>query len=445
MNALQKTSERHLRQMLLGPWFSKQGLSALWLGTALALTGCQNMNPAPRIVAQPQINLSARQLSQRTVKSPVDGAAKASTDANAIQDEEVEQDLWQRVRAGYRLRDADHGNTRVLRQQQWFSSNPKYLDTATLRGSLYLHYVVERLEERDMPTELALLPMIESAYNPTALSTASAEGLWQFMPATGRDFNLHQSTLYNGRRDVTASTGAALDYLAYLHQMFNNDWLLALAAYNCGEGTVAKAIARNRAQGLPTDYWSLPLPQETRNYVPKLLALADIIQTPQRFGISLLPVANRPYFFALNLGDQPLDLTRVAALGNIDPAEFYLLNPAFAHHKTPGGGPQRLLIPAAKARILTNRLAAMTPRELQDMQIPRAIVEQIGRPVRATSPAEEEPNSPAAPGAQTVVAKVAADAPKISVYGHYVASSAPVATRPSAETPSGALVSAQGF
>lgn len=183
-----------------------------------------------------------------------------------------------------------------------------------------MHYVVERLEERNMPLELALLPVIESAYNPFALSRSNAAGLWQFIPATGQHFNLRQTNFYDGRRDITASTNAALTYLERLHDMFNGDWMLALAAYNAGEGTVSRAIERNEKLGLPTDYWNLPLPQETQDYVPKLLALSQIVMAPDSYGISLNPINNEPYFQAVRV-KRGIDLSSVAALANLDEDE----------------------------------------------------------------------------------------------------------------------------
>ncbi|TPG87833.1 lytic transglycosylase [Pseudomonas caspiana] len=341
------------------------------------LAGCQNLTHSDNedyrnSAFQPKLNYS--NLTSRAYTYQPGMQARAAVPASGY------GDLWQRLCAGYQMRTSDHGNARVRKQQEWFTNNPQYVQNAALRGSLYLHYVVERLEERNMPSELALLPMVESAYNPVALSPASAAGLWQFMPATGRNFNLRQTRFYDGRRDITDSTTAALDYLSYLHQMFNGDWLLALAAYNSGEGTVTRAIARNARLGLPTDYWSLPLPQETRDYVPRLLALADVIETPQSYLVKLTPIANQAYFVPLNFGDQPLDLAQIAVLGEIDPTEFTLLNPAFLGRRTQGGEPQHLLIPLAKASLLTARLASLNNDQRMTMQMPTTITEQRSTP-----------------------------------------------------------------
>jgi len=285
--------------------------------------------------------------------------------------EEAPQDVWERMRQGFALQDNIDVNPRIEQQRLWFASNPSYLENAGERGSLYLHYIVERLEERDMPLELALLPAIESAYNPMAYSRAHAVGLWQFIPSTGRHFNLRQTNFYDGRRDITASTNAALDYLGRLHDMFNGDWLLALAAYNAGEGTVSRAIERNERLGLPTDYWNLPLPQETRDYVPKLLALSQVVMTPQAYGVSLSPIANEPYFEAVAINDR-LDLSRVAAFADIDEDELIQLNPAFKKRMTVDG-PKQLLVPTAKAQLLTDSLSNLKPEELVSLQPNKAV------------------------------------------------------------------------
>lgn len=279
---------------------------------------------------------------------------------------EAPQDIWERMRSGFKLQDQIDVNPRIERQRLWFVSNPSFLENACERGALYIHYVVERLEERDMPLELALLPVIESAYNPLAYSRAHAVGIWQFIPSTGRHFNLRQTSWYDGRRDITASTNAAMNYLSRLHEMFNGDWLLALAAYNAGEGTVSRAIERNQKLGLPTDYWNLPLPQETQDYVPKLLALSQVVMAPEAYGVTLNPIANEPYFEVVEV-KQRLDLSRVAAMAEIDEDELYMLNPAYKKRITMDG-PQHLLVPTEKAELFAANLSLMQPQELVDWQ-----------------------------------------------------------------------------
>ncbi|WP_339488157.1 LysM peptidoglycan-binding domain-containing protein [Pseudomonas sp. EL_65y_Pfl2_R95] len=285
---------------------------------------------------------------------------------NAQTKEHVATDIWERVRDGYQMQDTIGINPRIEQQRLWFVSNPSFIENASERSSPYIHYIVEQLEARDMPTELALLPMIESAYNPLALSHAKAVGLWQFMPATGRHFNLRQTSWYDGRRDVMASTNAAMNYLTRLHDMFNGDWLLALAAYNAGEGRVSRAIERNQKLGLPTDYWNLSLPAETQNYVPKLLALSQVVMTPKAYGVSLSPVANQPYFEQVAL-NQKMDLSKIAAMMDLDEDELYQLNPAYKRRITMDGPPS-LLVPVEKAEILTASLSTLKPQDMVTWQ-----------------------------------------------------------------------------
>jgi len=314
-------------------------------------------------------------LEKRIKQKPIFSAAEPAKQAP--------QDVWQRIRNGFKLQEEVEVNPRVEQQRLWFVSNPSFLETAGDRGSLYMHYIVERLEERDMPLELALLPVIESAYNPMAYSRAHASGLWQFIPSTGKYYNLRQTNFYDGRRDVTASTNAALDYLTRLHDMFNGDWLLALAAYNAGEGTVSRAMERNEKLGLPTDYWNLPLPQETRDYVPKLLALSQLVQSPEAYGVNLNPIANQPYFEVVEV-KQPLDLSRLAEVADIDEDELFQLNPAFKKRVTLG--PQHLLVPTAKAQLLTASLSSMKPDELLSLRPSKPAVEEVAS---ATQPARK--------------------------------------------------------
>jgi len=280
------------------------------------------------------------------------------------------QDLWERMRAGFSLQDEIGVNPRIERQRLWFVSNPAHIDKVSERGALYIHYIVERLEERGMPLELALLPVIESAYNPLAYSRAHAVGLWQFIPSTGRYFNLHQTKWYDGRRDIAASTDAALEYLSRLHDMFDGDWLLALASYNAGEGTVSRAMARNRRLGLPTDYWNLRLPKETQDYVPKLLALSQVIDSPEAYGISLSPIANEPYFDRVAIS-RSMQLSRLAEMAGIDTQELIQLNPAYKRGITLDG-PQYLLVPTENAEQLQVSLGR-TPAQLAEWRKQRLI------------------------------------------------------------------------
>ncbi|MCK9533508.1 MAG: LysM peptidoglycan-binding domain-containing protein [Pseudomonas sp.] len=277
-----------------------------------------------------------------------------------------EADIWQRVRQGFKLQSYLDSNPRVDHQRLWFASRSKTIETISERSSPYMFYIVESLEARNMPLELALLPMIESGYNPLAYSSSHASGLWQFIPSTGRHFKLKQSHWYDARRDILASTQAALDYLEYLHKMFNNDWLLALAAYNAGEGTVARAIKRNLDLGLPTDYWNLNLPEETQAYVPKLLAVSQLVSTPKSYGITLSPIANQAYFTQIPLKQQ-MAITRLAKLADLKEDELLQLNPAYKQGVT-FDGPKHILVPADSAELLTAQLALIKPGEHMQWQ-----------------------------------------------------------------------------
>jgi len=276
------------------------------------------------------------------------------------------QDLWARIRAGLAL--ADTSPELVQVHEDWFANRPGYLNRTVERSRLYLFHIVEEVEKRRMPMEIALLPMIESAYNPQAVSPQKASGIWQFIPSTGRVYGLKQNGWYDGRKDVLAATDAALDYLQQLYGMFG-DWQLALAAYNCGEGCVGRAIARNKAQGLDTDYASLKLPTETRHYVPKLLAVRNIVREPERFGITLESIANEPYFMQVAL-NRPMEARHAAKLAEMNLDDFISLNPGYQrkviHTDTPGV----LLLPADKVETFHHNLQNLGSRhQLQEYRV----------------------------------------------------------------------------
>lgn len=270
-------------------------------------------------------------------------------------------DLMDRMRVGFQISDEDRSAIDV--QLAWFARNPEYLDRVFGRAALYMHYIVEEVERRGMPMELALLPVIESAFEPFAYSRARASGLWQFIPGTGSRFGLPQNWWYDGRRDVTESTRAALDYLQFLHDEFQGDWLLAIAGYNCGENCIARAIARNQAAGKPTSFWDLRLPKETRAYVPKLLAMKRLVADPQALGIEFSPIPNEPYFTEVTVGQQ-IDLKLAAELAGLTHDELFELNPAFHRWATPPEGPHELLLPIDAAELFQQNLSLMTPDEL---------------------------------------------------------------------------------
>ncbi len=261
-------------------------------------------------------------------------------------------DLWDRIRDGFQL--GPLANPRVAGQEAAFASEPEYLARIVERSRRYLYHIVEEVEKRGMPMEIALLPIVESAFNPKAYSRARASGIWQFMPATGKNYGLQQNWWHDDRRDVHAATDAALDYLQSLHRRFNN-WELALASYNSGEGRVGRAIAYNRARGLPTDFSSIQLPSETRNYVPKLIAVRNIVRYPERFGLSLAYIPNKPYFTVVST-HKHIDLKRAAEFAEIPMDEFSALNPAFNRPVITAMAGRNILVPAETADIFRAKL-----------------------------------------------------------------------------------------
>ncbi len=263
-------------------------------------------------------------------------------------------DLWQRIRNGYAM--PENTSSLVAHHEEWYSSRPDYIKRMVERSQKYLFHIVEEVEKRGMPTELALLPMIESAFNPQANSTSSASGIWQFVPATGKHFGLKQNWWVDNRRNVTFATDAALTYLQKLHNMFGS-WDLALAAYNAGEGTVGRAIERNRKLGLPTDYESLELPAETRNYVPKLQAIKNLMTNPENYGLKIQTIANTPYFAKVTAPAQ-IDAHLAAKLAEISDDEFLALNPSNKRPVITGNGEKHeLLLPILSAQTFRSNLA----------------------------------------------------------------------------------------
>ena len=269
-------------------------------------------------------------------------------------------DLWQRVRQGFAMSDLD--NALVQEKTAYYVARPEYLKRVFERSRIYLHHIVEELEKRGLPTELALLPMVESAFNPMAYSRAHAAGLWQFIPGTGRRYDLKQNWWYDGRRDIVDSTTAALDYLTRLYEM-HGDWHLALASYNWGEGAVARAISRSRAAGRPADYESLSMPAETRHYIPKLQALKNIILDPAPLGITLDPIPNQPYF-AVYTKVRDIDVQLAAKLAEMPVAQFIALNPGFSRPLIRAAVTPRIVLPADKVDVFHDNLAKHNPKAL---------------------------------------------------------------------------------
>jgi membrane-bound lytic murein transglycosylase D len=314
-------------------------LTVFSLSLAL-LTGCANLPDQKQ--PQPQGGLSP--ITPGNIKR--DGVATLS----------LPNDLWERIRKGYQMPNLE--SDLVNDRTQWYASKPEYLQRMSERSSKYLFHIVEELEARKMPTELALLPFIESAFNPQAVSSARASGMWQFMPATGKSFDLKQNAFRDDRRDVQASTRAALDYLERLHKMFG-DWHLALAAYNWGEGNVGKAIARNKRAGLPTTYADLNMPMETRMYVPKLQAMKNIVGNPPMYSVELPSIPNHPYFQSVPL-PRDMDVNVAAKLAEIPLDVFKALNPSAHRPVLLAAGSPNILLPWDNAEVFQRNYEAST-------------------------------------------------------------------------------------
>ncbi len=270
--------------------------------------------------------------------------------------EPVAQNIWQRIRNGFGMPDLKNGL--VTDKEQYYAARPDYMQRMTQRAGRYLYYIVSEVENRGMPTEIALLPFIESAFNPQAMSSAKASGMWQFIPGTGRHYGLRQTMFQDERRDVIESTRAALDYLGKLYQMFG-DWHLALAAYNWGEGAVSRAIARNERAGLPTDYASLRMPNETQHYVPKLQAIKNIVAAPYMFGIALPDIDNEQYFTTITK-TRDIDVKTAARFAEMSLDEFRALNPSFNKPVIVGATQPQIVLPVDKAEIFQRNLEKST-------------------------------------------------------------------------------------
>jgi len=347
----------------------RRALQTLVPGAILTLTACSTpplVQPEPialeTVAVLPVTTWSESPLPQRQASAtvtPTSGTdeATAQVAVNPSPRQVDYSDLFDRIRAGFKLPDSDHAA--IDRELEWYAGNPDYLGRAFSRADLYLYHIVTELEARGMPLELAMLPVVESAFEPYAYSHSSASGLWQFIPGTGSRYNLKQDWWYDGRRDVMESTRAALDYLQALNTEFNGDWLLAIAAYNCGEMNVERAVARNQAAGLPTDFWNLKLPAETRAYVPKLLAMGRVVAHPERYGLSFNKIPNQPYFAKVDTKGQ-ISMHVAAEIAGLSDAELYELNPAFHRWATDPAGPYSLLVPADTAEAFRTSVIQLT-------------------------------------------------------------------------------------
>ncbi|WP_293759168.1 LysM peptidoglycan-binding domain-containing protein [uncultured Paraglaciecola sp.] len=264
------------------------------------------------------------------------------------------KDIWQRVRSQFNFKFED--NSRITAQRNWYLKHPDYMKRVAIRAKPFLHLIVEKLEQQKMPLELVLLPIVESAFDPFAYSHGRAAGMWQFIPSTGKRFGMKQTWWYDGRRDVMASTQGAIDYLNYLVKMYDGNWFHALAAYNSGEGRVQRAISKNRKAGKPTDFWNLDLPRETRAYVPKLLALADILANSEQYDFKWPKIDNIPFTQEVIVGSQ-IDLALAAQMAGLTVKEIHSLNPGYNRWATDPNGPFTLLLPIDKAEKFSIELA----------------------------------------------------------------------------------------
>jgi membrane-bound lytic murein transglycosylase D len=269
-------------------------------------------------------------------------------------------DSWDRVRKGFTFAVPD--KKRVTNQKNWYLRHPSYMKRVSKRAEPFLYYIIEELEKAGMPTELALLPIVESAFDPFAYSHGRAAGMWQFIPGTGKSFGMKQTWWYDGRRDVIASTAGAIKYLQRLHEMFDGDWLHALAAYNSGEGRVMRSIRKNKRLGKATDFWSLDLPRETRAYVPKLLALADILANKESYAFEWPTISNQQVIDIVDVGSQ-IDLAVAAKKAGLTTKELHALNPGYNRWATDPDGPHRLVVPR---RLADEFISALSETDKKD-------------------------------------------------------------------------------
>ena len=333
-----------------GPLFKLSVLGSALV--ALGLSGCSST---------PSTTNSKAQQSQMLGATSADGLEDllSATDMRAVEGDRLlvlkHGDVWKRMLVGFKM-DLNRSDSRISAQRGWFISRQPYIDRLSARASRYLYHTVKEAERRGLPTELALLPIIESSYDPAATSSAAAAGLWQFIPSTGKIYGLKQTSLYDGRRDVVESTRAAYEFLGSLYNQFGS-WELALASYNAGPGRIQQAINRNKAAGLPTDYWSLKLPQETMYYVPRFIAVAQIIKNPSAYNVTLPAIANRPHFREIQVG--PVALNDIARITGLSRAELYQLNPGHRGEYIDANSPMRILIPADISPSIDARLKTL--------------------------------------------------------------------------------------
>lgn len=340
-----------------------------WLRT-LTLLGAFTLSACSHFYSSPEgEGTQAKQKQAKTTKNTQVVAEEAPAPEN----------LWEILPRGFSMPQVD--DSKVANHLRWLGNNQRYIDRISKQSQPFLYYVTTQLEANDLPLELALLPIVESAYDPLAVSPSRAAGIWQFMPQTGRNFGLAQTQWYDGRRDLIASTDAAIRYLKYLHNMFD-DWYLAIAAYNAGEGTIKRAIAKNQRAGHKADFWSLPLSQQTRSYVPQLLALAKVVSNPGKYGLEIPAIMNEPYFTRIAL-QNPIDIAQAAKQANVDAHQLRLLNAGHLKWLTISHN-DHLLVPVAQAPTLSlaiNQLPALGPLKTEANYVVKA-GDNLGRIAR---------------------------------------------------------------
>jgi membrane-bound lytic murein transglycosylase D len=339
---------------------------SLMIVTCLLATGCATVDQVAETATEPEsTSLPGKSTSLHRIATPHvhtqpldDGDAVDSVDSSNASDSVIVEsnDFWGQLRQGFRL--PGYQRTTVTARTAEYGRNPGQVEQIFKRGEPYLAYILSEVEKRNFPTEIVLLPFIESGYDPFAYSYGRAAGMWQFIPATGKMYGLQQDWWYDGRRDVVESTQAALNYLDYLQNKFDGDWLLAIAAYNSGSGTVSNALRKNREAGKPADFWHLKLPKETSAYVPKLLAISNIVRHPGDYDISLAPIETQPAFTVVDIPGQ-LDISVAAGLAGMDTEAFYLLNPGYNRWTTHPDGPHQLVVPVEQSIAFRQNMATL--------------------------------------------------------------------------------------
>ncbi|GAA0286093.1 LysM peptidoglycan-binding domain-containing protein [Psychrosphaera haliotis] len=349
--------------------YIKKNNIVILVSALIALAGCSSTpiasNDTEMVVSAPNLNNANRPSKIASPSEVVDALTLAALQPEVgsidLDEEPMEfDDVWNRI--SYQLSIEIPQNRQVVTERNWYAKHPSYITRVAKRAEPFLHFIVEEIEKREMPIELALLPIVESAFDPFAYSHGRASGLWQFIPGTGNRFKLKQTWWYDGRRDVAASTRAALDYLSFLHKTLDGDWLNAIAAYNSGEGRVLRAIKRNRKRHLPTDFWSLDLPRETSAYVPKLLALSDLLKRSEEFKVSWYPIANEPAISVIDAKKQ-IDIAKAAELADMELNELHKMNPGYNQWATDPNGPHKFIVPIDKAESFKANLNALSDSE----------------------------------------------------------------------------------